>query len=137
MNPLDSLWTHEIVDLRKSYAAWATNQYLEDKCTSENFIKALQSVSDDTALLSGMVQASKKAVPRKRKRGERDLPHSFFKATAELIAKSLLSERPKAKRKEVERRVYEIMNINGGDFIHGTRTVEIWLEQFFRERGKR
>lgn len=161
MSESDSLWYGEPDEklkqsIRHIYAHAALMQFMERKITPEAFLTALQRLlcvpdpnrrlrigkhlfnESDRELIGELIQLSTLPGPKGKKRGRGNSKSSIMlKQQAIYLASFLFNERPDALRKDVVKRVYELMAIDRGVFIQSQRTVEILLEQFFSARSKK
>lgn len=160
MSEAESLWHGELDEdlkrsIRQNYARAAFGQFMDSQIDSKVLFGTLQKLlcvpdpkvrlpfgkhsfnSSDRELIGELVQLSTLSKTKNNKRGRGNKPSSLvLKLQARSIATFLLNERPDALRKEVEHRVYQLMAIDGGEFIQSRRTIEIWLKPFFSARRK-
>ncbi|HEY1078507.1 MAG TPA: hypothetical protein VGE46_00345 [Bdellovibrio sp.] len=156
----DSLWHGDLPEdlartVRQTFARAAFVEFSDGKSTEERFLISLQRFlcvpepkaqnrfgkhlfnPKDRELIGELVQLStlSKSKSIKRKRGNTS-SSTLLRHYAVSLATFLYNERPRALRKEVELRVYQLMAIDGGEFIQSRRTIEKWLAQFFVARRK-
>lgn len=157
----DSLWLGELDDetnqsIRHLYARAAFTQYVDGHINEKSFLMSLQRLlsvrdtktpnqhgkrlfnSKDRELIGELIQLSTLTKSKNARRARGNIASSpLLKRQAVAIAIFLFNERPDAMRKEVEARVYQLMAVDGGEFIHSLRTIQTWLTPFFQARSKK